>query len=129
MDNQLLRHENHTKTVKCDNQRITCYPYSLGMRNCARFATSVQHLTHRIISADATYGRNAAAKRPAVYCDRSALSRARVVNVLRAGGGVIMKHSWLWLDDERLFIIPRFVNIFETKYRYTSATLVLGSRL
>ena len=49
------------------------------MGNGARFATIQQHLTHRFISADATYGRNAATKRPAFYSDCSALYRAHVV--------------------------------------------------
>ena len=38
-----------------------------------------QHLTHRFISADATYGHNAATKCLAFYCDCSVLSRACVM--------------------------------------------------
>ena len=66
-------------------------------------------------------------------------------NVPRAGG-VIMKHSCLWLEDERLCIVAHnnmclefllalnyyttvYKYIFKTKYWYTSEALFLVSRL
>ena len=64
----------------------------LAMNKRTRFATSRQHLTHRFISAEATYGHNALTKRPAFYFDCSVLSRARVVSLKMSVNNPLFVH-------------------------------------